>query len=101
MFVTFQAIIHYFKQRMNQRTIITFSSSLQQKEEIKEGTYKYHVYKSLRNDACLCAVRKPHNADLFDQCKSLNGNSVMMMIKQTDDQQKYDNDGRGWEILKY
>ena len=24
---------------------------------------------------------------------------VMMMIKQTDDQQKYDNDGRGWEIL--
>ena len=48
-----------------------FLSSLQQKEEIKEGTYKYHVYKSLRNDACLCAVRKPHNADLFDQCKSL------------------------------
>ena len=37
----------------------------------KRRNYKNHVYKSLRNDACLCAVRKPHNADLFDQCKSL------------------------------
>ena len=88
----------------SKRTIVMFLSSLQQKEEIKEGTYKYHVYKSLRNDACLCAVRKPHNADLFDQCKSLRRNSVVMMmlsmmivmtmmIKQTDDQQKYDDEG--------
>ena len=52
-------------------TIVFFLSSLQQKEEIKEGTQRHHVYKSLRNDACLCAVRKPHHADLFDQCKSL------------------------------